>query len=55
MDATATILIALLAIGLSALVVIRLNRADEISDEFSDADSRTTALVNQIHNGSDTR
>lgn len=54
MDTTATILISLLAIAISALVVIRLNRRDEIDCELSDADSRTAALVNQLHDGSDT-
>jgi hypothetical protein len=34
----ATILTALLAIGISALVVIRLNNAEQIGDEFADGD-----------------
>jgi hypothetical protein len=34
----ATILTALLAIGIGALVVIRLNNAEQIGDEFADGD-----------------
>lgn len=49
MDQTAAIAISLFAVAISALVVIRLNRADELADEQSDADSRTAALCNQIH------
>jgi hypothetical protein len=47
----ATILTALLAIGISAIVVIRLNNAEQIGDEFADGDCRTTALLNIINEG----
>jgi hypothetical protein len=50
MDQTAVIAISLLALGLSALVVIRINRRDNTGDELTDCDSRTASLLNHTIN-----
>jgi hypothetical protein len=48
MDHTASLVVSLVAIGISALTIIRIKRAEKIGDEFSDADIRTASLAEML-------